>query len=78
MKEKIHHSQKNDTYVKYYLDQAGSGMTKFCGGRLQKGYGLGGFFSSLVRGAVPLLKAGLGIVTPHALNAGQKILNDTL
>ena len=63
-----------------YLHQAGGtgGMMKFRGGPSQRGTGLGGFFSNLVRQAIPLLKKGLGIAAPHAMNVGKKVLSDTL
>ena len=56
MKGKTSH----DPHTAYYLDQAGSGISKFRGLRVQRGGGLGGFFSSLIRGAnhIPALIEG--------------------
>ena len=73
MKQK---TTKLDSQARYYLEQAGSGISKFRGG--QRGNGLGGFFSSLIRGAVPLIKAGLGIAAPRALDVGKKVIVDSL
>ena len=74
MKGKTSH----DPHTAYYLDQAGSGISKFRGLRVQRGGGLGGFFSSLIRGAVPLIKAGLGIAAPHAIKMGRNVVGDVL
>ena len=45
---------------------------------MQRGGGLGGFFSGLVRGAVPLIKAGLGMLAPHAKKASRQVVGDIL
>ncbi len=40
-------------YSTYYLNQAGYGMPIYGGVRIQRGYGLGGFFASLFRSSLP-------------------------
>ena len=48
------------------------------GGRRQRGAGIGGVFKSLFRSAVPFLQEGAKIVGKHAMNMGQKVLQDTM
>ena len=50
----------------------------YAGRRRQRGYGLGGLFSSLFRSAAPLLKQGLKTVGKQALRTGASVLGDVL
>ena len=46
--------------------------------RRQRGYGLGGIFASLFRGAVPLLKQGAKAVGKQMLSTGSQVLGDVI
>ena len=43
-------------YKHYYENQAGGSLPVFRGATRQRGYGLGGIFSSLFKGLAPMLK----------------------
>lgn len=53
-------------------------MTVFRGGRFQRGYGLGSFFQSLARRALPFLQKGAQSLGRAALKAGTDITQDVL
>jgi len=63
--------------VKYYVNQAGSGLGHYyVGSSHQKGYGLGGFLGGLFRTILPFLKSGAVAVGREALRTGSHILAD--
>lgn len=69
----------SDHYYKNYYDkQVGNGLAVYRGATVQRGHGIGGFFSSLFKGAMPLLKSGLKTVGKEMLNAGVDIARDAL
>ena len=66
-------------YTSYYLNQAGYGnVPVFQGQRFQRGYGLGGFFASLFRSAVPMLKRGAKVAGRALLRTGLDVASDAL
>ena len=54
----------------YYLNQIGHGTPYFSGAAYQKGYGLGGIFSSIAKSVVPLIKSGAKAVGKQVLQSG--------
>lgn len=48
----------------------------FKGSRIQKGYGVGGFFASLFRRAIPLFKSGGKYLAKKAVKTGMNTLHD--
>lgn len=58
-------------YMTYYTSQAGSGLPGFMGSATQYGAGLGGMFRNLFRFAMPLLRRGFNIATPHIKTAAK-------
>ena len=46
-------------YGSYYMDQSGSRVPIFVGGRDQRGHGLGSMLSGFFRSAFPMIKRGL-------------------
>ena len=66
-------------YTRYYLNQAGYGIGPvFQGQRFQHGYGLGGFFASLFRSAVLMLKRGAKVAGGALLRTGLDVASDAL
>lgn len=66
-----YHIDGSDRFYKnYYENQIGSGLSVFRGAAVQRGHGIGGFFSSLFKGAMPLLKSGLKSVGKELLSTG--------
>lgn len=66
-------------YKDYYLNQiGGNGISVYSGSRLQKGHGIGNFFSSMLRGAMPLIKSGAKTIGRQALKAGWNIARDAI
>lgn len=69
-------------YTDYYLKQVGRGQADigflYRGGRggVQKGRGVGSFFSNLFRHLKPLFSTGLTAVAEQALNSGSTLLNE--
>lgn len=55
-----------------------SSMNVFRGSRFQRGHGLGSLFSSLLRGALPLLKTGAKYIGKRALSTGMKTAEDIM
>ncbi len=53
-------------------------MIIYRGGRRQRGYGVGGVFSSLFRQALPALEQGAKIVGKNALELGMNVANDAI
>jgi hypothetical protein len=78
----MHHKFNPEDYnvwLQYYAAQAaqtGYGMEGFRGILHQRGAGLGSFFRSLFRMAVPILKTTGRQIGKHALSAGANILSD--
>ena len=60
------------------MDQSGSGMPVFVGGRGQRGHGLGSMLSGFFRSAFPMIKRGLAAFGKHALKTGLNIANDVV
>ena len=58
--------------------QLGGQMPVFHGGHFQRGYGIGSFFSSLARRALPFLQKGVKTVGRAALKTGMNIAGDVL
>jgi hypothetical protein len=70
-----------NVWLDYYSDQAeqvGYGMTGFKGFPYQRGAGLGSFFRSLFRMAVPLIKSAATSVGKQALASGASVATDYL
>ena len=63
-------------YEDYYMQQSGSGLPIFVGGRGQRGHGLGSILSGFFRSAVPFLKRGLKFLGKQALRTGAEIATD--
>ena len=64
------------TYVDYYVHQAGNGLPGFQGAPTMYGSGLGGLFKGLFRMAVPFLKRGFAIAKPHLKTAAKGFVSD--
>jgi len=72
-KKKMEH----DLLVRYYMDQAGSGIGEFYSGPIyQRGYGIGSFLGGLFKSVLPILKRGGLIVGKEVLKNGANFLND--
>ena len=63
-------------YEDYYMQQSGSGLPVYAGGRGQRGHGIGSILSGFFRSAVPFLKRGLKFLGKQALKTGAEIAND--
>src|SRR5678816_4632801 len=50
----------------------------FRGSRMQRGYGLGGFFASLFRRAIPLFKSGGKYIAKKAARTGINTIQDIM
>lgn len=61
-----------------HYNQSGHVMNVFHGQQIQKGYGLGGIFTSLAKSALPLLKKGAMALGKTALQTGVKLAQDRL
>jgi hypothetical protein len=66
------------SFEDYYNQQAGNGLSFYQGSQQQQGHGLGGFFRSLFRAAVPLLKSGAKAVGKQVLRSGVDLAQDAL
>ena len=68
----------NECKVYYLRSQNGGGLRGFHGARIQRGYGLGSFFKSIARVAIPLVKKGVNAIGRKAIktavNVGQDVL----
>ena len=62
----------------YLRQQNGGNIVGFRGGRIQKGYGIGGMFKSLARIAIPLFKRVAKAVRKRALKAATDVGQDVL
>lgn len=65
-------------YRDYYGQQKGNGLAVFRGATIQKGRGIGSLFSSILRGAMPLLKSGAKAVGKQLMSSGANVVNDLL
>jgi hypothetical protein len=65
-------------YLAYYKGQAGGTLQVFRGSHSQRGYGLGGFFASLFRRALPLLTQGAKVVGRELIRTGVNVASDVL
>lgn len=66
-----------DELTRYYLNQAGSGMSDFYSGPIyQRGYGIGSFLGGLFRSVLPILRRGGIAVGKELLNSGTNFFND--
>ena len=63
----------NSHICDYYTNQAAYGLPVYMGSRHQKGHG---FFSSLFRFTIPLLKRGGIGLAKHLLKTGSNIVSD--
>ena len=62
----------------YYLHQVGHGGPYFSGSAYQKGYGLGGIFSSIAKTVLPLVKSGAKAIGKQVLRSGVGFASDVL
>ena len=62
----------------YLRQQHGGNIVGLRGGRMQRGYGIGGMFKSLARIAIPLFKRGATAVGKRALKAATEVGQDVL
>ena len=66
-------------FERYYLrGQQGGSIAGFRDGRIQKGYGIGNFFKSIARFAIPLVKRGAQAIGKRALGAVVDVSHDIL
>lgn len=65
-------------YEDYYKQQVGNGLAVFRGATVQRGHGIGGFFSSLLKGALPMIKAGAKTLGKQLLKTGMDITSDVI
>lgn len=66
-----------NAYERYYLSQAGSGVSQvFTGSSHQKGHGVASFLKGIFRGIFPFLASAGKSVAGEAANAGVNILSD--
>lgn len=68
---------EQDLLVRYYMNQAGSGIGEFYSGPIyQRGYGIGSFLGGLFKSVLPILKSGGIAVGKEVLKNGANFLND--
>ena len=66
-------------FKQYYLrGQQGGSIAGFRGARIQRGYGIGNFFKSIARFAIPLVKRGAQAFGRRALGAAVDVGHDIL
>ena len=66
-------------FKQYYLrGQQGESIAGFRGARIQRGYGIGNFFKSIARFAIPLVKRGAQAIGKRALGAAIDVGHDIL
>ena len=71
-------SDSSSHYRDYYSQQKGHGLSVYRGTTIQRGHGIGGFFSTLLKGAMPLAMKGLKAVGRQAISSGWNIAKDAL
>ena len=75
----MRHTLVLDQFKQYYSrGQQGGSIAGFRGARNQKGYGIGNFFKSIARFAIPLVKQGAQAVGKRALGAAIDVGYDIL
>jgi hypothetical protein len=62
----------------FLRQQRGGNIAGFRGARMQRGYGIGGIFKSLVRYAIPLFKQGSKVVGKRALQPATEFGQDVI
>ena len=68
-----------EQFKQYYLrGQQGGSIAGFRGARIQRGYGIGNFFKSIARFAIPLVKRGAQAIGKRALGAAIDVGHDIL
>ena len=66
-------------FQQYYLrGQNGGSISGFQGARIQRGYGIGNFFKSIARVAIPLVKRGAQAIAHRALGAAVDVGHDMM
>ena len=66
-------------FKQYYLrGRQGGSIAGFRGARIQRGYGIGNFFKSIARFAIPLVKRGAQAIGRRALAAAVDVGHDIL
>ena len=68
----------NDSKLYYLRNQSGGTLTGFRVARIQQGYGLGNFFKSIARFAIPLVKRGVKAVGKKVLETAMGVGQDML
>jgi hypothetical protein len=68
----------HNPYIAYYRGQAGGTLSVFRGSQTQRGYGIGGFFASLFRRALPLITRGAKVVGKELVRTGVKVASDVM
>lgn len=67
----------DEVYLKYYVNQAGSGVGHFYSGPIyQRGYGVGSFLGGLFRSVLPILKKGSLALGRELVSCGTNVMND--
>lgn len=67
----------DEVYLKYYVNQAGSGVGHFYSGPIyQRGYGVGSFLGGLFRSVLPLLKKGGIALGKELISCGTNVMQD--
>ena len=68
-----------EQFKQYYLrGQHGGSIAGFRGARIQRGYGIGNFFKSIARFAIPLVKRGAETIGKRVLGAAVDVGHDIL
>lgn len=68
----------SEFYRNYYTQQNGNGLSVFKGATIQCGRGIGGFFSRVMRGAMPLLKSGAKTIGRQLIDSGANLAKDLI
>lgn len=63
-------------YASYYSGQLGNGIDIYTGRVGQRGHGLGGMLSGLLRGITPMFKSLGGSLAKGVLKTGLNVMND--
>lgn len=67
----------DDPYLRYYAQQAGSGVNNvYRGAEYQRGHGIGSFLGGLFRTVTPLLKSGARALGREAFKSGIGLVGD--
>lgn len=67
----------DEVYLKYYVNQAGSGVGHFYSGPIyQRGYGVGSFLGGLFRSVLPILKKGSLALGRELISCGSNVMDD--